>query len=67
MILLAYILIALLALAVIGFGTTHRWMNGACVAHAFLYIVLTLYILFFQQIPVASFLIGSLHGLFRPV
>ena len=34
-------------------------MNGACILHAFLYTVLTVYVLLFQQVPVASFLIGS--------
>ncbi|RPI39454.1 MAG: hydrogenase membrane subunit [Methanoregulaceae archaeon] len=59
MILLAYILIALSALAVIGISTTHRRMNIACIIHASLYTVLTVYVLLFQQVPVASFFIGS--------
>ena len=59
MILLAYILVALVTLVVIGLGTTHRQMNRACIAHAVLYTVLTVYVLLFQQVPVASFLIGS--------
>jgi hydrogenase-4 component F len=59
MILLAYILVALAALAVIGFATTHRRMNSACILHAFLYTVLTVYVILFQQVPVSSFLIGS--------
>jgi hydrogenase-4 component F len=59
MILLAYILVALSALALIGLSTSHRQMNGACITHALLYTVLTVYILLFQQVPVASFLIGS--------
>ncbi len=59
MILLAYILVALSALAVIGLSTNHRWMNAACIVHAFLYTVLTAYVLLFQQVPVASFFIGS--------
>jgi hydrogenase-4 component F len=59
MILLAYILVALAALAVIGLCSSHRQMNGTCIAHALLYTVLTVYILLFQQVPVASFLIGS--------
>jgi hydrogenase-4 component F len=59
MILLAFILVALSALAVIGLSTSHRQMNGACITHALLYTLLTVYILLFQQVPVASFLIGS--------
>lgn len=59
MILLAYILVALVALAVISLSTSHRQMNGACIVHAFLYMILTVYVIFFQQVPVAAFLIGS--------
>ena len=59
MILLAYIVLGLAALAVIGLSTTLRRMNGACIAHAFLYTALTVYVLLFQQVPVSSFLIGS--------
>jgi len=59
MILLAFIVVALLALAAIALSTDHRRMNAACILHAFLYLVLTLYILLFQQLPVSSFLVGS--------
>jgi hydrogenase-4 component F len=59
MILLAYILVALAALAVISIATTHRQMNGACIVHAFLYTVLTVCVILFQQVPVSSFFIGS--------
>lgn len=59
MILLAYIIVALATLVVIGLCTTHRQMNYSCISHAFLYTVLTVYVLLFQQVPVASFLIGS--------
>jgi hydrogenase-4 component F len=59
MILLAYILVALATLAFIAVSTRHRQMNSACIVHAFLYTALTVYTLLFQQVPVASFLIGS--------
>jgi hydrogenase-4 component F len=59
MILLAYILVASAALAIIGLSATHRQMNGTCIVHAFLYMVLTVYILLYQQVPVVSFFIGS--------
>lgn len=59
MILLAYVLTALAALAMIALGPTHRRMNAACILHAALYLVLTVYVLLFQPVPVASFLIGS--------
>jgi hydrogenase-4 component F len=59
MILLAYVLTALAALAVIGLSATHRRMNAACIIHAILYTVLTIWVLLYQQVPVASFLIGS--------
>ncbi len=59
MILLAYILVAVSALGVIGLSATHRRMNGACIVHAILYTVLTVYVLLYQQVPVASFLVGN--------
>lgn len=59
MILLGYILVALTALAAIALSSTHRRMNAACILHAALTVVLTMYVLLFQQVPVASFLIGS--------
>ena len=59
MILLAYILVALAALAVIGLTTTHRRMNGACIVHALLYTILTVYVLLSRPVPGASFLTGS--------
>jgi hydrogenase-4 component F len=59
MILLAYITMALVALAIIGLCRTHRQMNAACILHASLYVVLTTYVLIYQQVPVASFFVGS--------
>ncbi|OPX62955.1 MULTISPECIES: proton-conducting transporter membrane subunit [unclassified Methanoregula] len=59
MILLGYIMAALAALAAIVLSSTHRRMNAACILHAALTVVLTVYVLLFQQVPVASFLIGS--------
>ena len=59
MILLAFVVVALLALASVAAGSDHRKMNAACIIHAFLYVVLTLYVLLFLQLPVSSFLVGS--------
>jgi hydrogenase-4 component F len=59
MILLAYVLVALAALAAIVLSSTHRWMNAACIVQASVYTVLTVWVLFSAQIPVTSFLIGS--------
>jgi hydrogenase-4 component F len=59
MILLAFVIIALLALVLIGFSTTHGRMNTACILQGFLYVLLTGYVLLFQPVPVSSFLIGS--------
>jgi hydrogenase-4 component F len=59
MILLAFVLIGLLALILIGLSSTHGRMNAACIVQGFLYVLLTAYVLLFQQVPVSSFLIGS--------
>lgn len=59
MILLAYIFIALAALAVIVLSPTHRRMNAACIVHASFCTVLTVYIILSRELPVAAFVIGS--------
>lgn len=59
MILMAYILTALAALATIALASTHRQMNAACIVVSALYTVLTVFILTCCPVPVTSFIIGS--------
>jgi hydrogenase-4 component F len=59
MILVAFILIAIAALAIIAVSRTNRQMNTVCVAEAALFLVLAVWLLLSGQIPVSSFVIGS--------
>jgi hydrogenase-4 component F len=59
MILVAFVLIALAALVIIGLCHTHRLMNAACIAEAALFTLLAAYLLLSGQVPMTSFVIGS--------
>jgi hydrogenase-4 component F len=59
MILLAFLLVAMGALAVIALGGTHRQMNTACIAEAVLFLILSVWILITGQVPVSAIVIGS--------
>ena len=59
MILVVFALTALAAIGLIALSRTHGQMNAAAVGQTVIYVALALYILFFVQVPVDSFIIGS--------
>jgi hydrogenase-4 component F len=59
MILLAFMVVTLLALVIIIVSHNHLRMNTVCILQALIFMVLTAYIVIFQQVPVDLFLIGS--------
>ncbi len=59
MILIAFALCALAAIVLIALSHTNLQMNAAAVGQAIVYLVITVYILLFVQIPVNTFIVGS--------
>jgi len=59
MILVAFALTALTAIILVALSRTHGQMNAAAVGQALVFDVLAFYILFFVQVPVDTFVVGS--------
>ncbi|MFA5221044.1 MAG: proton-conducting transporter membrane subunit [Methanoregula sp.] len=59
MILVAFTLVAILALVLIGLCRTHRQMNMVSIAQAVIYAGISFSVLLWQQVPVNAFLVGS--------
>jgi len=59
MILIAFVLVVVGAIALIAFSHSHRQMNLVCITEALLFLGLATYLFLSGQIPVSTFLIGS--------
>jgi len=59
MILAAFVLIAIAALAIIALGHTHRQMNTACIAEAALFLLVSVWLLLSGQVPATALAIGN--------
>lgn len=59
MILIAFVLVVICAIALIALSRSHRQMNLACIGEALIFLGLAVYLILSGEIPVSTFLIGS--------
>ncbi|MEI7856722.1 MAG: proton-conducting transporter membrane subunit [Methanomicrobiales archaeon] len=59
MILIAFVLVSVVALAIIAATHNHHRMNTVCIAQAVIFTALASYLVLFRQVPVVSFLVGG--------
>jgi hydrogenase-4 component F len=59
MILVAFAVTAIAAIVLIALSRTHRQMNAAAIGQAIVFMAIATWILFFVQVPVDTFIVGS--------